>query len=76
MRSREFRYIRYADGSEELYDHRSDPDEWTNLADRADLQELMESLGRYLPSENSPPVPGKNHWIFDTETYTWKPRND
>jgi arylsulfatase A-like enzyme len=32
VRDTHWRYIRYADGSEELYDHRSDPHEWTNLA--------------------------------------------
>jgi len=32
LRTRHRRYIRYSDGSEELYDHRSDPHEWTNLA--------------------------------------------
>lgn len=32
VRTAHWRYIRYADGSEELYDHRSDPDEWRNLA--------------------------------------------
>jgi arylsulfatase A-like enzyme len=32
VRSERWRYIRYADGSEELYDHRDDPNEWTNLA--------------------------------------------
>lgn len=32
LRSRDHRYIRYADGSEELYDHRIDPHEWHNVA--------------------------------------------
>ena len=32
VRSEQYRYIVYEDGSEELYDHRVDPDEWTNLA--------------------------------------------
>lgn len=27
-----WRYFRYADGSEELYDHINDPNEWDNLA--------------------------------------------
>jgi hypothetical protein len=27
-----WRYIRHVNGSEELYDHRTDPNEWTNLA--------------------------------------------
>lgn len=31
LRSERFRYIRYEDGSEELYDHRNAPNEWKNL---------------------------------------------
>jgi hypothetical protein len=31
-RSDRWRYIQYADGSEELYDHETDPNEWNNLA--------------------------------------------
>ena len=27
-----WRYIRYKDGNEELYDRKNDPHEWTNLA--------------------------------------------
>ena len=30
--SERYRYIRYEDGSEELYDHQRDPHEWTNLS--------------------------------------------
>lgn len=33
VRSARWRYIRYPDGKEELYDHESDPHEWKNLAD-------------------------------------------
>ena len=32
VRSENYRYIRYSDGSEELYDHSVDPNEWTNEA--------------------------------------------
>lgn len=32
IRSGQWRYTRYRDGTEELYDHSSDPYEWTNLA--------------------------------------------
>ena len=32
VRSEQFRYIRYSDGTEELYDRSKDPNEWTNLA--------------------------------------------
>ncbi|MFR9634044.1 MAG: sulfatase [Rikenellaceae bacterium] len=35
-RTKDWRYIRYRNGSEELYDHQKDPNEWTNIAnDRA-----------------------------------------
>jgi arylsulfatase A-like enzyme len=52
VRTRTSRYIRYQDGSEEFYDHRSDPDEWHNLAGThsGDLEEY-EAL---LPAENAP----------------------
>ena len=32
VRSEQWRYIRYANHGEELYDHTNDPHEWTNLA--------------------------------------------
>ncbi len=35
VRSENYRYIRYSDGSEELYDHSLDPNEWTNQADNS-----------------------------------------
>jgi len=31
-RTKDFRYIRYSNGQEELYNHNNDPHEWTNLA--------------------------------------------
>jgi arylsulfatase A-like enzyme len=33
LRYQDWRYIRYRDDTEELYDHRTDPGEFTNLAD-------------------------------------------
>jgi arylsulfatase A-like enzyme len=32
IRDDRYRYIRYRNGDEELYDHQSDPYEWTNIA--------------------------------------------
>jgi len=46
-----WRYIRYADGSEELYDHREDPNEWTNLATREEFAERRASLAAHLPDD-------------------------
>ena len=36
IRSERYRYIRYADGTEELYDMVNDPSEWHNLADNSE----------------------------------------
>ncbi|MDP6558496.1 MAG: DUF4976 domain-containing protein, partial [Pirellulaceae bacterium] len=55
VRDQRWRYIRYADGSEELYDHQSDPNEWKNLAAEAPTPEhskVIASLKRHLPKTN------------------------
>jgi len=44
-----YRYIRYGDGSEELYDHQTDPHEWSNLADQTELETIKQDLGKYIP---------------------------
>ena len=54
VRSNRWRYIRYADGSEELYDHSSDPHEFTNLARTGDHADTILELRRALPRKNSP----------------------
>ena len=54
VRDARWRYIRYFDGGEELYDHDSDPREWTNLAGRADLVEVKARLAKWLPKVNRP----------------------
>lgn len=58
-RTRDWRYILYRDGSEELYDHRNDPREWKNLASdkqyeavKASLKaEMLERIGKPLIQE-------------------------
>ncbi len=42
------RYIRYGDGSEELYDHQTDLDEWTNLARKPETEPLRRELAGHL----------------------------
>lgn len=54
VRTKDFRYIRYEDGGEELYDHTVDPLEWNNLADQSDYREKKEALSKYLPQQNAP----------------------
>ncbi|HTN01331.1 MAG TPA: sulfatase/phosphatase domain-containing protein, partial [Planctomycetaceae bacterium] len=56
VRSEKWRYIRYADGSEELYDETADPFEWTNLASAAEHAATKAELARWFPKVNAPPV--------------------
>jgi len=49
------RYIRYADGSEEYYNHKKDPYEWKNLAAVSDLSRFK----KWLPKEEAPNKPIK-----------------
>jgi arylsulfatase A-like enzyme len=57
LRGEHFRYIRYADGSEELYDHRTDPMEFTNLAKKQDLFDVKKRFAKWLPTDNVPVAP-------------------
>ncbi|AKJ64166.1 Choline-sulfatase [Kiritimatiella glycovorans] len=53
IRSADYRYIRYADGSEELYDQRSDPWELTNLADDLEYAPVLEEHRKWLPKHEA-----------------------
>ncbi len=57
VRDQRWRYIRYEDGTEELYDHASDPNEYTNRADDPDLAEVKKRLASHLPQINVPDAP-------------------
>ena len=57
IRDQRWRYIRYADGTEELYNHQNDPHEWTNLAkEKLDPmhQKVISRLKNHLPKTNVP----------------------
>ncbi len=76
VRTLDWRYIRYADGSEELYDLRNDPNEWHNLAGKAGMEERRQELAKWLPQTDVAPVPGSRHRVlrYDPETgvATWE----
>ncbi len=57
VRSRRWRFIRYADGSEELYDHDDDPGEYRNLAADRRFNETKRDLARWLPEVKIPSRP-------------------
>ncbi|PAW74980.1 MAG: choline-sulfatase [Opitutia bacterium Tous-C4FEB] len=56
IRSERWRYIRYADGSEELYDLKADPNEWTNLAGRPQHAAVIAEHKKWLPKIDLPPA--------------------
>ena len=57
VRSDRWRYIRYADGTEELYDHQADPHEWTNLAGDERYKDVLARHRKWLPKTEAKPVP-------------------
>ncbi len=64
IRTERWRYIHYADGSEELYDMQADPNEWKNLAADAKLADVKRDLAKWLPKVNKKPVPGSKSRIL------------
>ncbi|MEK6237385.1 MAG: sulfatase, partial [Planctomycetales bacterium] len=54
LRSKRYRYIRYEDGSEELYDHQRDPHEWKNLANRDEHAQRIARFREELPTKEAP----------------------
>ncbi len=57
VRNERWRYIRYSDGTEELYDHNRDPMEWTNLAGKPDCADVKKELAAFLPTVNAEDAP-------------------
>ncbi len=48
LRTERYRYIRCRNGEEELYDHRSDPHEWENLAGNPQHKRVKQKLSALL----------------------------
>ena len=70
LRTDSVRYTRYEDGSEEYYDHRSDPNEWENLAHPAvrspALAAEIDRLRGFIPTA---PAPLAEASSFDMNPY-------
>jgi arylsulfatase A-like enzyme len=52
IRTSKWRFTRYSDGSEELYDHRIDPYEWTNIAGIEDVKSVTEQISWWIPRDD------------------------
>lgn len=58
VRTEGWRYIRYVNGDEELYDEATDPLEYTNLASRPEYATRKKELAALLPKVNAENLPG------------------
>ena len=56
IRDDQWRYIRYFDGGEELYDHSRDPQEWNNLAADPNHAGTKKELAALVPKKEAPLV--------------------
>ena len=74
LSAEEWRYIHYANGDEELYNIKSDPHEWTNLATDSAHAAKLEALRDLAPTEFAPLVEPKTDSLTALK---WHPsRND
>ena len=64
VRSENWRYIQYRDGSEELYDHLEDPGEHRNLASDPEYAEIIIEHKKWLPESDALPA-GTSEWKGD-----------
>ncbi|MBC9890483.1 MAG: hypothetical protein F7B06_11730 [Opitutae bacterium] len=71
VRDDRFRFIRYRNGDEELYDHANDPHEWTNLASLPRFQGVKDRLAKSFPKVNAEEVPlvGADINVFEDEAF-------
>lgn len=57
VRDEHWRYIRYNDGTEELYDKDRDALEWSNLASDSKFADIKKQLGKWIPAHHAPDAP-------------------
>lgn len=68
----QWRYIRYRDGGEELYDRRADPNEWRNLAGEPRHASLKAEMARWAPGSSAAPVPERDAFDFDFASHEYR----
>ena len=69
VRSERWRYIVYADGSEELYDMQTDPNEWTNVAGDPQFTQVIADHRKWIPKNNRQPAPGSRSRILTRDEH-------
>jgi arylsulfatase A-like enzyme len=69
-----WRYIRYRDGGEELYDRVNDPHEFRNLASDRKHTALKAQLRTFMPQDSAPPQPDRTAYRYDAKRFTFVPK--
>lgn len=73
--NRDWRYIRYGEDGEELYDLKTDPHEWDNLATNPEHAARKVELRRFAPTTFAEPAQKLNarqDLVIEGETFHWE----
>ena len=73
--NRDWRYIRYGEDGEELYNLREDPNEWNNLASDEEYADVKAELWNLAPKTFAPPEQKYNarkDLVVEGETFRWE----
>ena len=70
IRTEQWRFIRYADGSQELYDERKDPNEWNNVVADPEKAPIIRELSQWLPKDK-PLAPGSKSRTLEKVGGVW-----
>lgn len=70
IRTVNWRYIHYADGTEELYDLARDPHEWTNVVADPKHATVLAEHRRWLPKIDVPPAPNSAQRVLTYDKAT------
>lgn len=73
--NREWRYISYGENGQELYDLRKDPNEWNNLAERSEFDDVIEAMRRFAPEKWAEPevkLNARKDLVIEGESFRWE----
>ena len=77
--NRDWRYIRYGEDGEELYDVQNDPNEWNNLASKPehnDLKAEMRALAPKVFAEPGTKLNLRKDLVVEGEVFRWRDENE
>ncbi len=73
--NRDWRYIRYGEDGEELYDLKKDPNEWTNLASQRAYDDLKNKMRQSAPAKFAKPAEklvSRRDLVIEGESFRWE----